>query len=101
MTCWSTNIKARTPILDIAAIESTKPDGSRQSFELDGVTYFSMVPEYTTDGGHLNEIGRKIVAEQFVAAVGKFVTVHRRDAEIAEKVGKKSSRTRIFADTRG
>jgi hypothetical protein len=39
--------KGKEPILDIAGIESTKPDGSRQSFELDGVTYYSMVPEYT------------------------------------------------------
>ena len=58
--------QGKDPILDIAGIESTKPDGSRQSFELDGVTYYSMFPEYTKDGGHLNDIGRKMVAEQFL-----------------------------------
>ena len=58
--------KGKDPILDIAAIESTKPDGSRQSFEVNGNTYYSMVPEYTYDGGHLNETGRKKVAEQLL-----------------------------------
>ena len=28
--------------------------------------YYSMAPEYTTDGGHLNETGRKRVAEQLL-----------------------------------
>jgi lysophospholipase L1-like esterase len=58
--------KGKAPLLDIAEIESTFPDGSRSTFDADGQTYFSMVPEYTTDGGHLNEAGRKKVAEQFL-----------------------------------
>ncbi|BBO72962.1 hypothetical protein DSCW_03790 [Desulfosarcina widdelii] len=58
--------QGKDPILDIAAIESTKPDGTRQSFELNGKTYYSMYPGYTTDGGHLNELGRKRVAEQLI-----------------------------------
>ncbi len=61
--------KGKEPILDIAEIESTKPDGTRSSFQSDGKTYYSMVPEYTNDGGHLNEVGRKKVAEQFILLV--------------------------------
>jgi len=53
-------------VFDIAKIQSTYPDGTRCGFTKDGKTYYSMVPEYTTDGGHLNEIGRKKVAEQFL-----------------------------------
>lgn len=56
----------KDPILDIAKIESTFPDGTRCSFDKDGKTYYSLVPEYTGDGGHLNEIGRRKVAEQFL-----------------------------------
>lgn len=56
----------KEPILDIAKIESTRPDGFRQSFDQEGVTYYSMVPEYTYDNGHLNEIGRRKVAEQLI-----------------------------------
>jgi len=56
----------KEPIFDLARIESTAPDGSRAIFEKDGKTYPRMVPEYTNDGGHLNELGRKIVAEQLL-----------------------------------
>lgn len=53
-------------IFDLAGIESTYPDGRRASFTHDGKSYYSMVPKYTDDGGHLNESGRRIVAEQFL-----------------------------------
>ena len=56
----------KEPILDIALIESTNPDGTRSTFEVDGKTYYSLVPAYTKDGGHLNEVGRKKVAEQLI-----------------------------------
>ena len=56
----------KEPVLDIAQIESTFSDGRRSSFEKDGKLYYSLVPEYTYDGGHLNAIGRKKVAEQFL-----------------------------------
>ena len=58
--------QGREPILDIAKIESTYPDGKRESFTVDGNIYHSMVPDYTRDGGHLNEIGRRKVAEAFL-----------------------------------
>jgi len=56
----------KDPVFDLAEIESTLPDGSRLSYSKDGKTYYAMVPEYTTDGGHLNKIGRKKVAEQLL-----------------------------------
>ena len=56
----------KAPIFDIAMIESTYPDGTYCSFDVDGKTYYSLVPEYTDDGGHLNEIGRKRAAEQLI-----------------------------------
>jgi hypothetical protein len=56
----------KEPIFDLAGIESTLPDGKRLSFEKGGKIYYSLVPEYTNDGGHLNEKGQKIVAEQFL-----------------------------------
>ena len=54
------------PIFDLEKIESTYPDGRRMLFEKDGKNYYSMVPEYTHDGGHLNETGRRKVAEQLL-----------------------------------
>ncbi len=56
----------KEPIFDIAKIESAYPDGKRETFSQDGKTYFSLVPEYTDDGGHLNEVGRKKVAEKLL-----------------------------------
>ncbi len=56
----------KEPVFDLAKIESTYPDGRRCAFTKDGKTYYSLVPGYTTDGGHLNEKGRKMVAEQFL-----------------------------------
>jgi len=61
-----TEYSGKDPIFDLAEIESTYPAGKRSSFKKDGMTYYSMVPEYTYDGGHLNEAGRKIVAEQLL-----------------------------------
>jgi len=63
--------KGTEPVFDLAATESTFPDGTRSSFVKAGKTYYSLVPEYTNDGGHLNEIGRKIVAEQFLIFLTK------------------------------
>jgi lysophospholipase L1-like esterase len=61
--------KGKEPVVDIAAIESTKPDGSRNTYDYDGKTYYVMVPEYTYDGGHLNEDGRKRVAAAFLVTL--------------------------------
>jgi hypothetical protein len=53
-------------LFDLAKVESTYPDGRRSTFEKNGKSYYCLVPDYTDDGGHLNEIGRKMVAEQFL-----------------------------------
>jgi hypothetical protein len=63
--------EGKEPIFDIAKIQSTYPDGTRCSFSKDGSSYYSMVPEYSNDGGHLNETGRKKVAEQFLILLAK------------------------------
>ena len=53
-------------VFDIAAAEATRPDGSRETFLLNGEEYEAMAPEYTSDGGHLNDLGQQIVAEKLV-----------------------------------
>ncbi len=54
------------PIFDIARIESTHADGSRESFRKKGRTCFNLAGEYTEDGGHLNEAGSRVLAREFV-----------------------------------
>jgi len=53
-------------IFDIARIESTYPDGSREYFVINNKTYFSMVPAYALDDGHLNDSGQRLLAEEMV-----------------------------------
>jgi hypothetical protein len=48
------------PIFDIAAIESTRPDGTRVRYGKDSIE--ALAPEYSLDGGHLNGFGRKVAA---------------------------------------
>ena len=57
----------KDPFFDIAKAESTRPDGSRESFVLAGKTYFALVPAYTSDGGHLNTVGRKYLASELLS----------------------------------
>ena len=54
------------PVLDLARLEATAPDGHLTTFERGGQSYLSLYPGYTDDGGHLNTLGQQIVG---VAAV--------------------------------
>lgn len=56
----------KDPIFDLAKVESTRPDGSRVSFNHKGETAYSLAREYTYDGGHLNEPGRQLAALEFL-----------------------------------
>ena len=56
----------RRNVFDLALIESTEPDGHRYSRKKGGRDVYFLAPDYTYDGGHLNEEGRKWVAEQLL-----------------------------------
>ncbi|MBP7736619.1 MAG: hypothetical protein KA369_11645 [Spirochaetes bacterium] len=58
-------------ILDIELYESTNPDGTRRISHNAGKDHFSLVPEYTHDGGHLSETGRILVADKFLATLAR------------------------------
>ena len=58
-------------LFDLAKIESTFPDGRRLLFKKDGKTYYSLVPDYTDDGFHLNREGSRILAEQLLILLAK------------------------------
>jgi hypothetical protein len=64
------------PIFDIADLESTSEDRGPSIYSNDGENYFSMDPAYASDGRHLNEKGRRYIAEQllvFLAGLGSKV----------------------------
>jgi hypothetical protein len=61
-------------LFDIAAIESTKPDGTRVSGSYDNHGYFALYDGYTSDDGsavHLNAVGSKIAAAAFLEAIAQ------------------------------
>ena len=51
---------------DLALVESTRPDGTREFFYRKGVSYSALTPAYSDDGGHLNNEGRRHVAERLL-----------------------------------
>lgn len=54
------------PLFDLAALESTFPDGSREDFSYEGRTIYTLIGELSDDGAHLNRKGRDIAAREFV-----------------------------------
>ena len=57
---------AGEPLFDLASVESTRADGSSSTFTQAGQERYSLAPEYTDDGGHLNALGRRRAAIEFV-----------------------------------
>jgi hypothetical protein len=56
-------------VFDLAGVESTESDGTRSSFELEGKTVYTLLPEFTDDGGHLNEKGQRVAAREILRTV--------------------------------
>jgi hypothetical protein len=54
------------PVYDLAWVESTYTDGKRESFKMNGKTYFSLINAYASDGRHLNEQGSKMAAAELI-----------------------------------
>jgi hypothetical protein len=58
--------QGKEPFFDLAQVESTRPDGTRVTFEQDGREYFALHPPFTPDNGHLTEESRAMVAGAFL-----------------------------------
>ncbi|RPI44076.1 MAG: hypothetical protein EHM46_03300 [Bacteroidetes bacterium] len=55
------------PVFDLAELETTLPDGSTETYRYRGSEYSSMARIYTDDGGHLNDLGARMVAFNLLA----------------------------------
>ena len=53
-------------VFDLAMIEATYPDGTLNEHVFGGEQYYSLVSDYTYDGGHLNKTGAKLVASELL-----------------------------------
>lgn len=69
------------PIFDLAKVESTAPDGAREMHKDGGEAYYSMLAAYTSDGGHLNEAGKKLGAQAMLKALA---AAYQSRAPVAE-----------------
>ncbi len=58
-------------VIDLAGFESVSADGKECVFSVDGKQYRQLVGDYTCDGGHLNETGRRTVAIKFLSFLFK------------------------------
>jgi len=62
---------------DLALTETVGLNGFRAYMKKGDQKVFIMLPQYTTDGGHLNEEGRKIVAEQLLIVLAELANKSR------------------------
>ena len=60
-------------LLDLAKFESTLPNGDRATMMYEGRAIPRLAAEYTHDGGHLNKLGRRIVAERFLTQLARII----------------------------
>jgi hypothetical protein len=63
--------EGKKPLFDLARIEATYPNNTYEQFKWNDATYQSLVSQYSSDGGHLNEAGQKIVALGFLELLAK------------------------------
>jgi hypothetical protein len=63
--------RGREPLFDLAAVESTGPDGSRTVVEWSGKSIPVLAEAYSEDGGHLNQAGRLRAARELVAVLAR------------------------------
>jgi hypothetical protein len=63
-------------LFDLAKIESTYSDGGREYFKYKGNIIYSLIDQYTYDGGHLNHTGRTLAAKELLTVILKLVMSH-------------------------
>jgi hypothetical protein len=59
------------PIFDLAEVESTYGNGSRSYFMQGNARIYTLAPEFTADGGHLNGVGRRMAAERLLLVLAQ------------------------------
>jgi hypothetical protein len=60
-------------IFDLAKKQSTYNDDSRESFKKNGQVYYSLINDYTTDGGHLNQKGGIFIANELILFLATYI----------------------------
>jgi hypothetical protein len=61
----------KEPVFDLAEVESTHLDGSRSYSRRKGKKVCTLASDLTSDGGHLNEPGRRAAAERLLLVLSE------------------------------
>jgi hypothetical protein len=61
--------RGKEPIFDVAAVESTRADGTREYTSVGGKPVYALAAEWASDEGHLNAQGRRRAAERLLATL--------------------------------
>jgi hypothetical protein len=85
-----TTYRGKEPIFDLAAIESTAPDGRRLLAQVGARKIPMLIPSYTHDGEHLNETGRVVVARELVTLLATVA----QERELATRAKERASDAR-------
>jgi len=56
-------------VFDLAEAESTRSDGTRSCFIFKGRPVYTLAAEYTFDGSHLNQLGRRVAATRLLTTL--------------------------------
>src|SRR5690606_18646560 len=75
---------ADEPMFDLASVESTLPDGTRVTYEHDGQAMNMLAQAYTNDGGHLNELGQRHAAAEFVRVLADTLRRAPRQTDVEQ-----------------
>ncbi len=62
---------AGKPLFDLAALESSRDDGSTQTYAHQGQTVPALISDYSDDGQHLNSVGQRRVAEALLTLLAR------------------------------
>lgn len=58
------------PLFDLALVESTRADGTQETWRFAGLAAPKLRADFTDDGGHLNQQGRLVVARALLSFLG-------------------------------
>ena len=72
------------PLFDLAKIQSTRADGTRAYTRYRGQNVYMLAPEWTYDGGHLNEEAQVRIAERFLAFLARLPRTSGTGARLAD-----------------
>lgn len=63
------------PLFDLASFESIHPNGSKEIFHYKSNTkYQGLIDNYTDDGRHLNDFGKRKIAGDFISQLAKIIS---------------------------